>query len=330
MSWTGPAFTKVAIPPIPELIRYSDQLFFTGSCFSEHLAFELTLHKYKAFDNPFGILYNPVAIAKSFERIVDKIFYTEDDLVQHDGLYHSMDHHSSFSDRISHNVIGLINEHIKVGYDLLKESKFVFISPGTSWVYLYKPTNEIVGNCHKIPQSEFERSKMSVEECMDAFQKCYDLIKSVSPKAYIIWTVSPVRHLRDGLIENNKSKSALLVAMDEITKRNRDTFYFPAFEIMMDQLRDYRYYDADLVHPSEIAINIIWNLFREAYLDPSEIQLHSEIEKIRKGMHHRIMHNLPEARVSFAMKQMASVNRLAALIPGSNWEREIEHFSSLL
>lgn len=241
-----------------------------------------------------------------------------------------MDHHGVFSGPHADAVLADINEKIELAYTHLVNCKYIFLSPGTSWIYTYASTGEIVGNCHKIPQAQFSKSKLTFAQCMDAFQNIHTNIKSISPNAIIIWTVSPVRHIRDGLIENQRSKSLLILAIDEIQQTYPGTCYFPAYEIMLDQLRDYRYYREDLIHPSAVAIDIIWDLFREEYLDRMEIGLHREIKKINAALNHRFLHDRPEAKASFAKAQLAAIDQLANLIPGTNWAKESAYFSSLL
>lgn len=277
MSWSGPSFTPVDLPSFPGKIQYEDTITMIGSCFAEHIAQRGTQLKYTVLQNPFGILYNPISLEESVRRIVHRQYYQPDELVLQDGLYHSMDHHGSFSGIDKEEVVKSINTMMDNAYTLIPGSKFIFISPGTTWVYRFKASGNIVGNCHKISQAQFEKYKLSFEETCESFEKTYRLIKSVSPTSNIIWTVSPVRHLRDGMIANQQSKATLILATDQMVKQYADCFYFPAYEIMVDQLRDYRYYATDMIHPSEEAINIIWQIFRDQYLDEKDKPLHSMI-----------------------------------------------------
>jgi hypothetical protein len=330
MSWPGPSFTPVNIPLIPERIRYADSIFMMGSCFAEHIANKLEQYKYDVFQNPFGILYNPVSLAESVHRIVDRKYYTGDELIFHDGLYHSMDHHGSFSGVKAEDVLLSINTVMDEAYHHLTRSKFIFISPGTTWVYRYLATGHLVGNCHKIPQARFEKSKLTFEETQAANSIIYDLLKKVSPAASILWTVSPVRHSKDGMVENQRSKATLIVAIEQMVTGHADCFYFPAYEIMIDQLRDYRYYADDLVHPSASAIDIIWNVFAENYLDPNEIKIHAQVEKINQGMHHRFLHARPETIADFASSQLELIQRTKKLILNADFVKETQYFTSLL
>ncbi len=301
-----------------------------GSCFAEHMDQKLSRYKYKILGNPFGILYNPASIAKSFQRIADEKLYTVDDLVMHDGLYHSMDHHGSFSGTDPEAVICRINDFIIKTKLHLSKSMFVFVSLGTSKVYRYKGTGEIAGNNHKIPHTQFETHSMTVEECVQGLDKIYSAIKEISPASHIIWTVSPIRHIKEGLIENQRSKAALILAVEAFTKKYNDTSYFPAYEIMMDQLRDYLFYARDMIHPSELAIDIIWNLFTQTYLDPHEVEHHLAIEKIKRATEHRILHDNKAAIKSFAETQLRNIDHINGLFPEMDWKEERQYFFHLI
>jgi len=322
--------TKVNIPDFHPKIRYPDAMFMAGSCFAEHISGKLDRYKYNVVSNPFGILYNPVSLARSIDRISNLTDYNSDELVLHDGLYHSMDHHGSFSGKDKQAVTEKINKAMESAHQQLKKCAVAFISPGTASAYRYKETNSIAGNNHKIPQTAFSSEQLSVQECVDAFEKIYAAIERLSPEARIIWTLSPVRHLKDGLIENQRSKATLLLAIDEVTRTLPETTYFPAYEIMMDELRDYRYYERDLIHPSLLAIDIIWDLFSNAYLDPKDRQYHPQIEKIQRATEHRFLHDDREAIRSFAAGQLRQIDELAAILPDLFWQRERQYFFQYL
>jgi hypothetical protein len=322
--------TRVSVPEPPDRIHYHDKLFMAGSCFAEHISDKLERYKYDVYSNPFGILYNPVSLALSFDRIARLAFYSSDELEHHHGLYHSMDHHGMFSGKDQDAVLEQINIALQHAHDHLKKSAFVCISPGTSNIYRFSKTGDIAGNCHKIPQAAFTHERLSVDQCVDAFEKSCHSIRQVSPDATILWTVSPVRHLRDGLIENQRSKSTLLLAIDRILESQHAMLYFPAYEIMMDELRDYRYYARDLVHPSPLAVDILWDVFSLTYLDAKEREFHAPIQKIRKATEHRFLHDDPQAIRAFASGQLTNIDQLAAQLPGVQWQTERQYFADLL
>ncbi|HZV43779.1 MAG TPA: GSCFA domain-containing protein, partial [Saprospiraceae bacterium] len=330
MTWPGPAFTAVQIPPVPERLRYADKIMMIGSCFAEHIANRLDQYKYEILQNPYGILYNPVSMAESLRRIADKKYYTAGELVYHEGLYHSLDHHGSFSGLNEGMVLDFINETIDSAYAHLSNSQFIFISPGTTWVYQYNPTGRIVGNCHKIPQTHFTKFKLTIEETEQSFEEIYQLVKRLSPSAHLIWTVSPVRHTRDSLIDNQRSKAALTLAAESMITNHPDCHYFPAYEIMMDQLRDYRYYAGDLIHPSETAIDIIWDHFSATYVDQNERKVHDLIDQINQSMNHRFLHARSDAISEFAKKQLELIGKTHKLVPGLDFSKETRYFTALI
>jgi hypothetical protein len=321
--------TQVNLTAYHTKIKYTDSIIMTGSCFSEHIGLKLHRFKYNVLQNPFGILYNPVSIARSFERIANKELYHEDELIIHDDLFHSMDHHSSFSGRDKEQVLKSINESIENARLQMAKSKFVFISLGSAKMYHFKETGDVVGNCHKIPQSSFISSRIGLPECVMALEKMVRSIKQVSPDAHIIWTVSPVRHLRDGIEENQRSKALLLLAIDQLLSDQSHGGYFPAYEIMMDQLRDYRFYARDLIHPSSLAIDIIWDIFTDTYLDLHERETHPFIEKIKRAMEHRFFNENKEVQRTFAENQLKNIEHLAGIYPDINWKEERQYFFHL-
>ncbi len=318
--------TKIYVPDFDPRIRYSDSILMAGSCFAEHINSKLERYKYDIVSNPFGILYNPVSLAVSFDRVARLQFYVADELVQHDGLYHSMDHHGSFSGKDKDAVLEKINKTLQHAHEHLKKSKVVCISPGTSKVYRYAVTSAITGNCHKIPQASFTYEQLTMHECEVAFEKIYTSLQLLAPTAKIIWTVSPVRHLKDGLVENQRSKATLILAIRDIIQNHPGSDYFPAYEIMIDELRDYRYYARDLVHPTPVAVDIIWDKFCDAYLDAEDLSFHASIEKIKRAMEHRFLQDDQEAIHRFAKAQLNNIDQMARLLPDLNWQKERLHF----
>lgn len=322
--------TRVPVPPSGFRLKYHDHIMMMGSCFSAHIHEKLSRYKYLVLGNPFGILYNPVSIAVAFERMARLDYYRADELVLSNGLWHSMDHHGSFSGRDPKAVLSMINHFLHQGHEHLRKSTFVGISLGTAKVYTYHETGAVVGNCHKIPAQSFAYTTLSAEDCTTAIGRICQAIQSLSPAAQLLWTVSPVRHLRDGLIENQISKATLLLSLSSWIRSHPDSHYFPAYEILLDELRDYRYYDRDLTHPSPLAIDIIWERFAETYIDLHQRDHHATIEKIKRAMEHRILHNDPEGLRRFAESQLQQIEHLEKLIPETNWDPEQRYFKELM
>lgn len=330
MSLKNHLTTTVKVPEFSEKIRHDTSVSLSGSCFTEHITEKLERYKYPVLSNPFGILYNPVSIAQSIERIVNLEFFQRDELVFHQGLYHSMDHHGSFSSIDAEEVLKKINESIQQTHNKLRDCSFAFISPGTAKVYQYRETQAIVGNCHKLPGTSFSERLLSVSECESAFVKIYSALKSISPRCHVIWTISPVRHLKDGLVENQQSKATLILGVKEILKKHEDTGYFPAYEIMVDELRDYRYYNRDMTHPSPLAVDIIWETFQHAYIDPESSAKHAAIEKVKRAMEHRILHENKVATQAFVEREIKTIDQLQKQYPDLSWEKERSHFKALI
>lgn len=322
--------TRVNVPDLNPAIRYQDPLFMAGSCFSEHICAKLDRYKYEVLSNPFGILYNPTSLANALSRICTLSYYVPEELVLHQGYYHSMDHHGSFSGKDPDVVADKINKAIDNAYVHLQKSRVIFISPGTANVFIYQPTGQVAGNNHKLPSTHFLPQMLSLQECIDSYETINAAIKHIAPNARIVWTVSPVRHIRDGLIENQRSKATLLLAIHEVMKNHPSSNYFPAYEIMVDELRDYRYYERDMIHPSPMAIDLIWSVFSKHYLSPEDRAFHPLIEKIQRATEHRFLHDDRDAIRTFASGQLKQIDELSKLMPDLNWQRERQYFFQYL
>ena len=234
-----------------------------GSCFSENIGSYLNQYQFNTNINPFGIIYNPVSIFGNLRSIIDKKIYLTDDLKYYNELYLSIDHHGKFSGINKNEVLETINSSIEKASADFNESKYIILTLGTSIVYQYLETKNIVANCHKIPNTAFEKRMLKIEEIKNA----YNEIKTALKDKIILFTVSPVRHWRDGAVENQRSKSILTESVHQLITENSNCFYFPAYEIMMDELRDYRYYTEDMLHPNTTAIKYIWQRFCETYFN---------------------------------------------------------------
>ncbi len=322
-------FTHIRPVDYRPKITYDDGILLAGSCFAEHISQKLDSYKYSVLSNPFGILYNPASLSRSFKRIADRNYYTQDELTLHDGLYHSMDHHGRFSGVHAEEVLIEINASLDEAHDQLVKSKFVFISLGTAKVFVANSNNQVVGNCHKIPQNHFTSKSLSVEECVVEMKSMHQDIKNIAVEAHIIWTISPVRYLREGFVENQRSKATLILAVQEFLKEDSGIAYFPAYEIMMDQLRDYRFYANDMVHPSESAIEIIWEHFCDVYIDPAQRNFHTSIEKILKARNHRFLHQNQTSIATFAKSQLRLIEEINGILPDLDFKEEKQYFFHL-
>ena len=296
--------TKVAIPTVPFRISHQDKMLMIGSCFTENIGRYLHQYKFKINTNPFGIIYNPVSIINNLQRIIDCRFYSEEELLYSNELYLSLDHHGSFSGIDKMEVLDKINEEIEKGHHIFNESNYILLTFGTAFVYKHIGQHKIVANCHKISASEFEKRLLTIEEIVSS----YEALQTVLNKKTIIFTTSPVRHWRDGAIENQRSKSILTESIHRIFSKQENVLYFPAFEIVMDELRDYRFYEEDMLHPNAVAIKYIWNRFSETYFSKETIQINKEIEKINLLMQHRIKKHHTKSETAFKEQIINSIN----------------------
>ena len=289
-----------------EFIDYSKKILCIGSCFAEHLHGFLNYRKYNTFLNPCGITYNPRSIAKSIHYILGDSQLRKEDIQEYKGVYFHYDFHSKFSSTSLDGAFDNITNHLE------KASHFacadvLIISLGTAFTYFLKDNGAAVNNCHKIAASEFTKDLLSVEDSVIVLQESIDFLQKKNPKLEVIITVSPVRHLRDGMVDNNLSKSVLLLASRQL----ENVTYFPSYELLLDDLRDYRYYDRDLVHPSEEAIEYILDFFNGQFLSTKEEELRRRIVQVRKEMEHRPFMEHSNQHQAFLVKLLGKINSLS-------------------
>ncbi len=317
--------TIVEIPKFEWETGYSKKNIFIGSCFTENVGNKMATLKYNVDINPFGILYNPLSVANGIKILLNEKEFTESDLILHNGLWHSFFHHGKFSSPDENETLEAINNRIQFSAEYIKNADFLFITFGTAWVYKYKVTGETVSNCHKIPAKEFERFRLSVNEIVKEYEKLLADIKMVNPTLKVIFTVSPIRHRKDGAIENQRSKATLLLAIDRIIKSNTDNCtYFPAYEIMMDELRDYRFYAPDMIHLSEVAIQHIWEKFEAALILEESQKISKKVEKIVASTNHRPFNKNTKEHQSFLREQLSKLEIVEKKYPFFNFINEKE------
>ena len=260
---------------------------FIGSCFSEYIAEKITEVKFLTDNNPFGTVYNPLSIKKGLLRLMGDIKYSEAELFQSEDVWYSFDHHGSFSGTDKITVLNTINQRLNFSSSFLKEADILFITFGTSFIYELTSTGQVVSNCHKVHPGEFERRKISFAEIIAEYSNLFEMLFNFNPDIFVVFTVSPVRHWKDGAHENQLSKAVLLLAIDQLCKSYVQTFYFPSYEIMMDDLRDYRFYGEDMLHPGKVALNYIWQRLKECFMDSGTIQSIEEVVRIIQAFNHR-------------------------------------------
>ena len=307
--------TALKIKQKPKTIDYSSKIALIGSCFSDNIAKKLAYHKFDLLTNPHGIVFSPKAIEKSLFDCANKTIYTAHDLVQENEIWHSMHHHASFSGLTKKEVLKNINHSIQKANTFLQEADPVIITLGTAWVYHYIPQDELVANCHKIPQSNFIKRLLSIEEIKVSLENSIQLVKKLNPNSKIIFALSPVRHLKDGFTENTQSKAHLLSAIHQVT--NKQVFYFPSYEIMLDDLRNYRFYNEDMLHPNAVAIDYIWDKFQESWISNDALAISKKVAEIQRDLAHKPFNPTSEAHQKFLVKLSQKKAQLELL--GIQW-----------
>jgi lysophospholipase L1-like esterase len=284
------------------LIDYHSKILLLGSCFSENIGNKLSYYKFQSKQNPFGILFHPKAIENLISRAIKEELYTEKELTFNNERWHCLDAHSSLSAADKNVLLKNLNSALIHTKKQLKEATHVFITLGTSWVYRYSETNAIVANCHKIPQKEFSKELLSVAEVSKILEQCIALLKSINKTVSVTFTVSPVRHLKDGFIENTRSKAHLIAAIHTVINSENNTYYFPSYEIVMDELREYRFYNEDMLHPNTTAINYIWEKFVFSWFSREAQDTMQEVETVQRGISHRPFNEKSEQHQQFLKK----------------------------
>ncbi|HRN42090.1 MAG TPA: GSCFA domain-containing protein [Vicingus sp.] len=260
-------------------LSHQEAILLLGSCFTENIGEKLLNSKFNVNINPFGIIYNPISIANSLTRIVNNQLYTEQELSEQHKKWFSFDHHGSFSSFNQQECLTKINNEITCAYQHLQETKTIVITLGTAWVYENIENKKLVANCHKIPAKNFTKRLLTVDEIVQLFLALANTLKNIQ----FIFTVSPVRHISDGLHENNISKSVLHLAIHELTKNHTNCHYFGAYEMVIDELRDYRFFKEDMIHPTPQAINYVWEKFATTYFNKETTLLNQQIEKLQQA-----------------------------------------------
>ena len=291
--------TKIPIKADKKPIDYQSVVVLLGSCFAENMGDKFEYFKFKNFQNPFGILFHPLAIERLVEYALNDKEYISTDIFCHQGLWHSFDAHSKLSNASPDALIDTLNQRLKETSTQLTKASHIIITLGTAWVYEALALGSYVANCHKVPQKEFKKKLLSVSDIETSLQHIIAQIQKINTKASIIFTISPVRHVKDGFMENTLSKSHLFTALHSVILKFTNVHYFPAYEIMMDELRDYRFYKREMIHPNDLAIDYIWERFKEAWISKNVETLMARIETVQKGLQHKAFQPDSEAYRKF-------------------------------
>ena len=296
-------------------INYSSKVLLLGSCFAQNMGAKLEYYKFQQCTNPFGILFHPVAIEKLITRAINHTWFTSKDVFLQNEQWHCFLAHSKLSNTSEEDLISALNSALeKLRFSLLEASHVVFTF-GTAWVYRHLENDTIVANCHKVPQKEFVKQLLSPDDVSDVLLGIETKLRTINPTCSIINTVSPVRHIKDGLIANSRSKAHLIAGVQEIVSPEKLNHYFPSYEIMMDELRDYRYYKEDLIHPNQTAIAIIWNAFTGSWICPETAALQKKIATIQSGLLHTPFNGHSKAHIHFKKDLETKISEIKEQLP---------------
>ena len=279
--------TKIDIPVSDIKISYKDSIMTFGSCFAENIGNKLETVFFETDINPFGVLYNPVSVKNSLELLIQNKSFSSEEIFENKSLWQSFAHSSLFNGLSEVECLNNINTRLISSAGFFQKTNVLLITFGTAWVFEEKKSGRVVSNCHKLPSGDFERRRLTVNEIVSDYNELIVTLQKLCPALNIIFSVSPIRHWKDGAHENNISKSILLIAIDELQKQHKQVHYFPAYEILLDELRDYRFYAPDMLHPSEVAVDYIWSRFSETYFSERTLQLKKRIEQLVADRAHR-------------------------------------------
>lgn len=323
--------TIVRIPSVDFTIDYTTQLMLFGSCFSENIGNKLLENKFSVDVNPFGILYNPLSISIAIRRLLRSEQFVEEDIVFNQGVFQSFFHHGSFSHPNKQQCLAQISNRFNQAAESIRKIDLLLITFGTASVFRLKNSNAVVGNCHKFPADAFVRQRLSVNEICAEWTDLIDELLALNPKLKIVFTVSPIRHFKDGAHENQISKSTLHLAIAQLEASFPSTvFYFPAYEIVMDELRDYRYYASDMLHLSDVAVEYIWDRFVKTYFSKETCAIMDEWESINKALNHRSLYGMTDNFFAFLSLTKQKLLRFAQKYPFISCEKEINEVNSTL
>lgn len=322
--------TEVAAPEFGFSIDHNDRIMMLGSCFTENVGGRLQRNKFDININPFGILFNPFSIVNSIGRMLANRPYEKEELVENGEQWVSLDHHGKFKNRTVEDALVLMNESLHEGREALVRSQYVFVTLGTAWVHEHIERNHIVANCHKIPNKEFSKRILSYQEVNLILAQIPEMLAAYGVKAQIIFTVSPIRHWKDGAIENQRSKSTLITALQNVVDSYENCSYFPAYEMLMDDLRDYRFYKTDMLHPTDQALDYVWEKFEQSFFSDETRIICKELGQVVQASEHRPMDPESNSFQRFVKKQLDIIGVLEAKYPGLDLKQERQAFSKYI
>jgi len=291
-------------------IDYNSKTFLLGSCFSENIGDQFSHFKFQSSQNPFGILFNPKAIETLVTNAINEKEYTEEDIFFLNERWHCFEAHSQLSNASKEDLLNDLNAASQQTNKQLHKSTHIIITLGTAWAYRFIESDTVVANCHKVPQKKFLKELLSTDEITESLEGIISLIKDINPNVNFIFTVSPVRHLKDGFVQNQQSKAHLIAAIHQVVEPRKHLFYFPSYEIVMDELRDYRFYTEDMIHPSETAINYIWEKFSSTWISESSASTMNKIDSIQRRLNHKPFNSKSEEHQKFLLTLDSDIQSL--------------------
>ena len=311
--------TKIPIEKGTPKIEHASGVFLIGSCFVENIGQKLDWFKFRNLQNPTGIIFHPSPMRQFFQRISNNEDFLEKDVLEFNGGWQSLEAHSDMRRSSKEECINALNNALAESREFIKSASHVIISLGTAWGYVYNGSDKVAANCHKIPQKNFSKELSSVNEIVNDLEVIGHSVTQLNKNAKLIYTISPVRHLKDGFIENQHSKAQLISALHQFLSSNSSSSYFPSYEIMMDELRDYRFYSEDMLHPNQVAINYIWDKFSEVWLSDRSVSINPEIDKIQKALAHSPREENSQDHKKFLTKLQAKIEEIHKKYPEINF-----------
>ena len=323
-------FTEVKIPKSNINLSYKSKLMFVGSCFADNISAYFENAKFSCLTNPFGTLYNPISINALFDMIINRKEFVNDDFFYSRGMYSSYLLHSDLSNKDIHTAVADTNKALTESYNYLQQASILFITLGTAWVYYLNENGKAVANCHKQNPKLFTRKLLTVEESSAALHKICTNVLSFNPDIRIVLTVSPIRHIADGATDNSLSKSTLLLSVNQIVSTFASVEYFPSYEIMIDELRDYRFYSENLTHPSKMAEQIIFEKLLSTFCSKAVVNQITLVQNFMKSANHKIISPESPETKQFATAQLQRAMQLESQISGLDLSNEKLYFTEIV
>lgn len=320
-------FAPINIKPVQPSITYNDRILLTGSCFTEHIGNHLMDAKFNVLQNPNGILFDTLSVCRSLVSYIENKQYTADDLFYLNECWHNWQYHSRFSNIDQQECLRNINASQNATHTFLANASWLIVTLGSSFCYKLAETGMPVANCHKAPAKQFIKYLCTIDESVAALEETLEQLFQLNPKLNIIFTISPVRHLRDGVVDNNRSKARLIEAVHHTVNKFEKAHYFPAYELVIDVLRDYRFYDIDLTHPNYAATSFVLEKFAETCFDAPTVSLMEEIRKIVIGSNHKAFNPSSQQHKQFLQTHFEKTTALQQQYPQLDFSKELQYFS---